>query len=151
MHFDQIPTGSRNETNLRNICGPDLSRLEKLKTVLSFIRDECQAELVCFVDGPDSRDNYAEHFENFNPDKKDKRYENDIRVIDGIQSQDYRIFWAPTDRILFQSIKTLAKRYGKLWHAQKNIRRHEIARYAIEHNAMAVLSKQSDYLLYIGR
>ncbi|XP_058825447.1 uncharacterized protein LOC131685608 [Topomyia yanbarensis] len=153
MHLDQMVTNK--ETRLRNICGPNLNVLQQFERLFRFLRDECQAEIVFFVDGPSSSDTFPDMV-HYQPHHKDGRYDHDIEVIDllnnGKSCKQFlpRRLHIPTDRILMDSMKTLAQKYGILWHALQNPRYLEIAKYAVQFRAMAVLTKKMKFILLTG-
>ncbi|XP_058449934.1 uncharacterized protein LOC131429668 isoform X1 [Malaya genurostris] len=151
MFVDQIPIpGNNRDRKRRNICGPNLVDLEHYEHFFKFLQGECQADVVFFVDGP-GRSNTSSDFNTDQRKPKDRRYENDINVIDMLTAENFqairKIQHIPTDRVLMDSIETLAKQYGTLWHSVQNKRYLEIAKYAQEMKAIAVLGKKCRFIL----
>lgn len=153
MHLDKIHNDRYLERRWRNICGPNLAELADIKSLLRFLHDQLQCQLVSFVDGPDNQDLHEEQFSEYRTGRKDDRYARDITIIDDLVASngDFRGLQGhvPTDRILFDSIVKLAKEYGRVVYALRNTRSMEMSRFAWDHQetVAGVLGKSSSILL----
>lgn len=158
MHIDKLQHGQPKQNRYRNAYGPNLAQLASIESVLQFLHRQ-QCRLVFFVAGPDNRDlQQDEHLNEFRTCPKDMRYDRDIELIDALSAPNVnyreavdRFGHIPTDRILFDSIVKVAKRYGSIVHALTNVRSLEMARYVVDHpDTLAVLGKFSTILLTAG-
>lgn len=158
MHIDKIQCGERNDIRYRNVCGPHLGQVSYIESVFRFLYAR-QCQLVFFVDGPTNRDLHEDQFSQYRTCRKNDRYKRDIELIDALFAPDvdYKVALKafkhiPTDRILFDSIVSMARNYGIVVHSLENPRSMEMARYVVDHpGTLAVMGKSSSVLLTAGK
>ncbi|XP_055622207.1 uncharacterized protein LOC129765803 [Toxorhynchites rutilus septentrionalis] len=159
MYFDQLGGylhNSSTKTKMRDLCGISSQRVEELKDFLADL-SSWGANLTFITNGP-FHDVSGHIFQDPNYQKeytKECRYRLQCGIIDRLGKEHYSEVASnakliPIEPIWTDPITRIARMYGTILRAWDNTRHQEVIRYASEHEAFAIITKNFSLLLYAG-
>lgn len=146
--FNKIVNGNK----IVQICGGRYKQLQAHFEKFCQSIVDAGAKLAFFVDGP----HQAEKDEVWLR-RQNEHYENELRIFDGITNglnvssivESVRDLSIGSVAVL-SPLEELCKRFGYFHVSIQNECDLELAQYANEHKAMAILTNDSDFLIFIG-